>query len=153
MTKEINETKVIESPWDLTTYQWKIESDALSLFVKGLKDKKILGRKCPKCGTVYVPGPTYCRKCFIDIDQIVEVGQEGVLDAFTVNLSDIKGNPLEHPYITCTVKLDGSDSYLLGILEGWTDWKSVKEGMRVKAVFKDLTQGALSDLSHFELIK
>lgn len=151
MSKEINETKVIEGTWDLTTYQWKIESDALSLFVSGLKDKKILGRKCHKCGTVYVPGPTYCRKCFIDIDHVVEVGQEGVLDAFTVNLSDIKGNPLEHPFITCTVKLDGSDSYLIGALEGWTDWHSVKEGMRVRVVWKESTQGVLADLAYFKL--
>ncbi len=145
------ETRIIENTWDLTAYQWKIESDALDLFVKGLKDKKILGRKCPQCGTVYVPGPTYCRKCFRDIDQVVEVSQEGALDAFTVNLADVKGTIVEHPYITCTVKLDGTHSFLMGVLEGWTDWRSIKEGMRVKAVWKDVTQGALADLSHFQL--
>ncbi len=146
------ETRIIESTWDLTAYQFKIEADALSLFVKGLKDKKILGRKCGTCGTVYVPGPTYCRKCLIDIDQVVEVSQEGRLDAFTVSLADVRGKPVDNPFISCTVKLDGSDSFLMGVLEGWTDWRSVKEGMRVKVVFKDVTQGALADLSHFQLI-
>ncbi len=146
------ETRIIESTWDLTAYQFKIEADALNLFVKGLKDKKILGRKCRVCGTVYVPGPTYCRKCLVDIDQVVEVSQEGRLDAFTVSLADVRGKPVENPFISCTVKLDGTDSFLMGVLEGWTDWRSVKEGMRVKVVFKDVTQGALADLSHFQLI-
>ena len=146
------ETRTIECPWDLTTYKWKIEADALNLFVKGLKDRKILGRKCHKCGTVYVPGTSYCRKCFIDIDEVVEVKQEGTLDAFTVTISDIHGNPVEKPFITCTVRLEGSDSLIMGTLEGWKDWREVKEGMKVKAVLKDVTQGALSDLSHFELI-
>ncbi len=146
------ETRIIENTWDLTAYQWKIEADALNLFVKGLKEKKILGRKCHKCGTVYVPGPTYCRKCMVDIDQVIEVSQEGVLDAFTVNLADVRGAMVEHPYITCTVKLDRSDSFLMGILEGWEDWHNVKEGMRVKAVWADVTQGSLADLSHFQLI-
>ncbi len=146
----IQGTRIIECPWDLTTYNWKIEADALNLFVKGLKDKKILGRKCPKCGTVYVPGTSYCRKCLIDIDQVVEVSDQGVLDAFTVNLADVRGNKIEHPYITCTVKLDGSDSYLMGFLEGWKDWRDIKEGIRVKIVWKDVTQGVLADISCFE---
>ncbi len=147
-----NETRIMESPWDLTTYSWKVEADALNLFVKGLKDKKILGRKCTKCGTVYVPGTSYCRKCLIDIDQVVEVRPEGTLDAFTVNVSDIRGNPVEHPFITCTVKFDGSESLVMGTLEGWQDWHDVREGMRIKVVFKDVTTGALADLAYFQLI-
>ncbi|MCL4558280.1 MAG: Zn-ribbon domain-containing OB-fold protein [Deltaproteobacteria bacterium] len=147
-----NETRTMECPWDLTTYSWKIEADALNLFVKGLKDKKILGRKCPRCGTVYVPGTSYCRKCLIDIDQVVEVKSEGVLDAFTVSVSDIRGNPVEKPFITCTVRFDGSESLVMGTLEGWKDWHDVKEGMRIKVVFKDVTEGALADMAYFQLI-
>ncbi len=153
MAEEREQTKVFKSNWDLPLYSWRIEADALNLFIKGLKEKKILGRKCSKCGTVYVPGPTYCRKCMVDIEEVVEVGQEGVIGAFTVNLADIRGNPLPEISIVVCVKLDGADSWLMSRLEGWTDWKEVKSGMRVRIVWKDEVKGALADLDHFELIK
>src|SRR5574341_460618 len=138
------------SSWDLSVYKWKVESDGLALFVKGLKDKKILGRKCLTCGTVYVPGPTYCRKCMIDIDTVVEAKDTGIIGAFTVNLADIRGTPVENPSIVVCVKLDGSDSWLMGRLEEWTDWKAVKAGMRVQIVWSDSPKGALADLNHFK---
>ena len=144
-----DETKVVQSSWDLSTYKWKVEAEGLRLLVKGTKDKKILGRKCHKCGTVYIPGPTYCRKCFIDIDKVVEAKPTGVLGAFTVNLADVRGNPLQEITITGCIKIDGSDSYIMGRLDGWTDWKTVKQGMKVKVVWAQQTTGALSDIYGF----
>lgn len=153
MAEERQQTKVFQTNWELPQMSWLIEADALKLLVEGFKQKKILGRKCHRCGTVYVPGPTYCRKCMVDIDEVVEVGQEGVIGAFTVNLADIRGNPLPEISVVVCVKLDGSDSWLMSRLEGWDDWREVKSGMRVKVVWKEETKGALADLDHFELIK
>lgn len=150
---EIKETKVFVSNWELPSYNWLMDVDGLKLLIKGFKEKKVLGRKCKKCGTVYVPGPTYCRKCMIDIDEVVEVGQEGTIGAFTVNLADIRGNPLPEIGVIVCVKLDGSDSYLMGRLEGWDKWENVKSGQRVRIVWKEETKGELSDLLHFELLK
>lgn len=150
--EKIAETRVHLSTWDLASYSFKIESDALKLLVQGFKEKKILGRKCSTCGTVYVPGPTFCRKCMKDIDTIVEVKDQGVVGAFTVNLADIRGTPLEKINIVAYVKPDGSDSWVMGRLEGWTDWKAVRSGMRVKAVWSDAPQGALADLHYFQLV-
>jgi len=147
-----SETRVQSSTWDLTTYKFKIESDALKLFVQGLKEKKILGRKCTSCGTVYVPGPTYCRKCMKDIDTVVEVKDRGTIGAFTVNLADIRGNPLEKILVVVCVKLDGCDSWLMGHLEGWSDWKTVRAGMPVKILWKDPPTGVMADILGFELL-
>jgi len=150
---EIKETKSIENLWELPAYNWKVETSGLRLFVDGLKEGKILGRKCSKCGTVYVPGPKFCRKCIIDIDEVLEIKKEGRIGAFTVNLADIRGNPLPEINIVCCVKLDGSDTYLMGNLKGWSEWKDVKAGMRVKVVLKENRTGALADMEGFELIK
>jgi len=38
---------------------------ALSVFLNGLKEGKILGRKCNKCGRIYVPPRMYCEDCFV----------------------------------------------------------------------------------------
>ncbi len=151
--EELKETKEIYFYWDLSAMKWKIEADGLVLLMEGFKEKKVLGRQCHKCGTVYVPGPTYCRKCHIDIYRIVEVKNEGTIGAFTVNLADIRGNPLEEISIVVCVKLDGSDSWLMGRLEGWKDWKKIKSGMRVKVEWSDKPKGTLSDLLNFKLIE
>ena len=143
------ETKIVTSSWDLSAYKWKVEAEGLRLLIKGTKDKKILGRKCHKCGTVYIPGPTYCRKCFIDIDKVVELKPTGTLGAFTVNLADVRGNPLQEITITGCIKIDGSDSYIMGRLDGWTDWKTVKQGMKVKVVWAAQTTGGLADIYGF----
>jgi len=150
--EKIAETRIIESNWDISTYKFKIEADALNLLMKGFKEKKILGRKCQSCGTVYVPGPTYCRKCLKEIDAIVEVKDTGTLGTFTVNLADIRGNPLDKPNIVAYAKLDGSDTWLMSRLEGWSDWKTVHSGMRVKIIWKDKTEGVLADILHFQII-
>ena len=86
----MKETRQVRGTWDLTAYQWKIESGGFDLLLKGYKDKKILGVKCHKCATVYVPGVDYCRKCFIDIDEIVEVSDHGKVATYTVNIADIR---------------------------------------------------------------
>jgi len=148
MTEKRDETRVVNDFWDLSAYSWTIEADGLKLLTDGLKERKILGRKCPRCGTVYVPGPRYCRKCFIDIEEIVEVGHDGEVVTYTVNLADIRGEPVEDPTISVVVKLDGSDSWFMGILSD-IDWKDVEVGMKVKLVLKEETNGELADIVGF----
>lgn len=145
----MEETRRVKGMWNLVTYKWKFDGGGIELLKEGLKNRKILGVKCHQCGTVYVPGTDYCRKCFIDIQEIVEVGQTGELTTFTVGLSDIRGNPLEKVSINCTVKLDGADTHINGRLEG-IDWHEVNVGMRVKVVWVNEPKGELKDIDHFE---
>ena len=148
MSGEKKETRVVKDYWDLSTYTWTVEADGLKLFTDGLKERKILGRRCPKCKTVYVPGPSFCRKCSIDISEVVEVEQKGKIVTYTVNLADVRGNPVDNPTISVVVKLNGSDSWFMGALTG-IDWHNLKVGMDVKLVLKDQTKGALADIVGF----
>ncbi|HDH96099.1 MAG TPA: Zn-ribbon domain-containing OB-fold protein [Proteobacteria bacterium] len=148
MADKGNETRIVKDYWDLSAYSWTIEAEGLKLLTEGLKERKILGRRCHKCKTVYVPGQKFCRKCLVDIDEVVEVGQEGEVVTYTVGLADIRGEPLEEPIISVVVKLDGSDSWMMGILND-IDWKEVKVGMRVKLVLKEETKGELADIVGF----
>lgn len=149
MEKERRETRIVQDTLDMNLLKWRVEVDGLDLMVKGLKEKKLLGRKCHQCGTVYLPGTSLCRKCFIDIHEVVEVGPKGTIASFTVNLADVRGNPVQEPTVTVDVKLDGSDSWLMGTLQ-IDDWKKVYVGMRVEAVLKEEPSGALADLECFQ---
>ena len=142
------ETRVVRDTWDLTTYKWRLETDGLKLMTDGFKDRKVLGRRCPQCGTVYLPGNGFCRKCYIDIDEVVEISDVGSLVTYTATLTDIRGNPLEEPRAAGVLKLDGCDSWLMGRIEG-IDWKDLKVGMKLKIVWKDETAGAIADIDHF----
>jgi len=139
------ETRTVSDAWDLSLYKWKVEAEGLKLLVDGFRDKKVLGRKCGKCRTVYIPGVSYCRKCFVDIDQVVEVKPVGKIGTFTVNVADVRGNPLDEPQVICCFQLEGADSWLMGNLET-RDWKKVYVGMPVKIRFREQTRGELADL-------
>jgi len=47
-------------------------------FFKALKgEAKIIAPKCPKCGLVMLPPRSFCERCFVPIDEWVEVGSGG----------------------------------------------------------------------------
>jgi len=148
MAEQVKETRVVNDVWDLTTYSWRVEADGMKLLVDGLKEGKILGRKGESCNTGYVPGPRYCRKCFVDIDEVVEVEKTGRIVTFAINLADIRGNPLDEPVISIVAKLDGSDSLYPGILEG-IDWQEVEAGMAVKLALREELTGQLADITGY----
>jgi len=148
MTNKEKETRVVNDTLDMNLLRWRVEADGLELLVNGLKDKKLLGRRCGQCGTVYLPGSSICRKCFIDIHEVVEVSRKGKIASYTVNLADVRGNPVDQPTVTVDVKLDGSDSWLMGTLQ-IDDWKKVFVGMPVEVVLKEEPSGALSDIEYF----
>ncbi len=125
---------------------------ALEQYINGLKEKKILGVKCPACKKVYVPPRTVCSKCHKPIDQMVEVGQEGVLKNFTtahVNIVNGEITGVQQPYIIGLIKLPGASSLISGIIKT-PSVHDVKTGMKVKAVWKETTQGDYNDLAYFE---
>lgn len=146
MDKKVKkETRVVNDTLDMSILKWRLEADGLELLVQGFKEKKVLGRKCHKCGTVYVPGCAYCRKCLIDIQDVVEVSKKGKIACYTVGLADVRGNPVppQDIVVSVQVKLDGSDSWMMGQLE-IDDWKKVHVGMPAELILREETTGALA---------
>ena len=152
MTFEIGEeTRIVQGMWDISTYQYMIDGRGMKLLVDSMKEKKIRGIKCSNCGTVYVPGPTFCRKCYIDCDEVVEVQDTGEVMSFAVEMADVRGNPVEDYKLTAMIKLDGADTWIIGTITG-IDWKDARIGMRVKTIWVDEPVASLSDIDRFEAI-
>ena len=152
MTFEMGEeTREVQGTWDISTYNFLIDGGGMKLLADGMKEKKIRGIKCPQCETVYVPGPTFCRKCYIDIDEVVEIGETGVVMSYAVEMADVRGNPLEEFRLTAMIKLDGADTWIIGTISGM-DWQDASIGMRVKAIWVDEPAGSLADIDRFEPI-
>jgi uncharacterized OB-fold protein len=130
-----------------------------SRFFRELRDnKKIFGVRCPDCGQVLLPPRPLCERCLAAIDEWVEVGQQGTLEAFTICYVPFLGLP-PPPIATIMVKLDGADGCLSHILGG-IDLSDVdkapelvKIGMRVEVVWRKERKGEISDIEYFRPVK
>lgn len=143
------ETREVQATWDVTSYKYRLDGRGVKVLADGMKEKTIRGIKCPQCGRVYVPGPTYCRVCYIDIDDVVDCSDEGVIMSYCIEMADVRGNPMEEHRVSAMIKFDGADTWFIGTVHG-IDPMDVKIGMKVKAIWKDVTEGNLGDIQRFE---
>jgi uncharacterized OB-fold protein len=130
-------------------YQWHAGEYA-TYFYKQLREKKIWGTKCPKCGKVYVPPKKICIECFKQCREWVELSDTGTLLTYTiVRYSEPLIQPREPPFAYGIIKLDGADTGMVHFL-GEVDFDKIKVGMRVKAVFNENPEGNYLDIKYFK---
>jgi uncharacterized OB-fold protein len=134
-------------------YHWAIGLDG-SKFFQEIKEREVLlGIRCPKCRKVYVPPRLVCGPCFVKMDELVELGKEGVIQAVTlVNYPFIDpdtGDRRPVPYIYGYIKLDGADNLFSHIVKT-PPGVSAQVGDRVRAVFSPEKKGRIQDIAFFE---
>jgi uncharacterized OB-fold protein len=131
-------------------YTWWV-GEVGSRFLIALRDEqKILGNRCKGCKRVYVPPRKNCGRCFADIDDWVELGNEGVVIAHTVVRYAFKPQPVAPPFAYALIKLDGADVGFLHIITENLD--SLKNGLRVRARFREERTGHILDIESFEMV-
>lgn len=133
-------------------YTW-VAGEVASRFLVGLRDeKKIYGVRCPQCKMVFVPPKKLCHRCFAQMSEWVEVSDEGTLETFTiVRYSEPTLHPMEAPFAYGVVKLGGADTGMVHLI-GEADLAQLKEGLKVKAVFKEKGEGNYLDIKYFKPI-
>ncbi len=127
-----------------------------TFFFRELKEHcKIWGRHCPGCGAVYIPPRPVCGPCWKETDRWVELSHYGTLEAFTVVyfsfLDPMTGRQRPVPYGYGLIKLDGATSRLQHFLNE-TDRSRMRVGQRVRARFRPVRVGKLTDIEYFELL-
>ena len=131
-------------------YTWWV-GEVGSRFLMALRDEqKILGNRCKSCNRVYVPPRKNCGRCFADIEDWVELGNEGVVIAHTVVRHAFKPQPVAPPFAYALIKLDGADVAFLHIITDNLD--SLKNGLRVRARFREERTGHILDIESFEIV-
>jgi uncharacterized OB-fold protein len=125
-------------------------SPAESAYLRGLAEGRLIGRRCPACGKVYIPSRATCPADGVPVDQEVELPDTGTVTTFCVVNVAYPGQKVTPPYVAAAVLLDGADIAFQHLILG-CDPAEVRMGMRVRAVWqprgeRDTTAG---NISHF----
>lgn len=154
-TKEEVELLTISSGEAFQPFNWSVGKYGSRLLNEIKENKRFVGIKCPKCSKVYIPPRKVCGACYVAMDEIVPLSDEGeivtcaIIEFGFVDPSTGFQQPV--PYGYAFIKLDGADTMIPHFIDS-TDPKKVKIGARVKAVFEEKRTGSMQDIKHFDLI-
>ncbi len=143
----------IEQHWDI--HYRHPAGETGSEFFRGLREKRVLGRRCPECRRVLVPPRGFCDRCFAATGEWVPVGPDGVLEAFTIVAQKFTGMP-DPPYVVAYARLRDADTALVNYLRG-LDLSDIPAaanrlavGLPVRVAFTERPEGRMTDF-WFEL--
>ncbi len=122
-----------------------------SRYLRGLKEGKIIGQRCPACGKVYVPPRGACPTDGVPTTTDVELPDHGTVTTFCVVNVPFQGQRVPPPYVAASILLDGADIAFQHLVLG-CEPADVRMGIRVRAVWKPREAwGTTSEnISHFE---
>jgi len=128
----------------------------LSRFLVEMRDHaRIVGVRCPRCGTVYAPPKQVCDPCFVEMSEPVEVGPGGVIkNCTTLHAAFVDPETGERrpvPYAFGNVQLDGSDSLIQNYLVA-DDPAAIRVGARVRIEFQETRTGNMRDIKCFRVV-
>jgi len=121
---------------------------ALSAFFTGLREGIVVGVR-RKDGTVLVPPTEYDPETSEAIDDLVEVGQSGVVTAWAWVQQPRRNQPLAKPFAWALVRLDGADTALLHAVDAGSIDR-MATGMRVRVRWAAERVGHMNDIECFE---
>lgn len=102
-----------------------------SAYSEALKENRLLGLKCTKCGAYTVPPKKVCAECSSEEVEVAELSGRGTVRTFTVIRVPPEG--LEAPYLVGLVELE-EGPWLMGNILGVNPDRATMDiiGRRVK---------------------
>ncbi|MGC8948394.1 MAG: Zn-ribbon domain-containing OB-fold protein [Thermoprotei archaeon] len=138
-------------------YSWSA-GIAMSRFLLELKEGRIIGRKCNKCGRILIPPRMYCEACFRPTDEWIYVRDIGRITTAVVSYISADRARLEKPEIVGVIEFEDAPGsgifHKLNIKpEDVINRKAF--GMKVKAAWKPKEQriGSITDIEYFEPVE
>jgi uncharacterized OB-fold protein len=108
----------------------------MAAYLRAMKEKRILGERCPVTGQVFVPPRGVTPTSGLSTTELVELPDRGYVESFCITRVPIPGrDDLELPYVSAWVVLDGASVGFLGLVAG-IPADDVRLGLRVQAVWR-----------------
>lgn len=108
---------------------------ALTRFLRGMTEGRILAQRCPECSKVYVPPKGACATCGVPTEEELELSGRGTVTTFCVVRLPYEGMKIEVPFVCAHILLDGADLPLFHIIQE-IPADEVRMGLRVEASWK-----------------
>lgn len=131
-------------------YAWSV-GIPMEKFILSLAEKKLLASKCPQCNYTYTPPRNRCGKCTAVIGEkdVFELKGVATLVSYTAAHVELDGagnwKDLKTPRLIAAVKFAGAESLIFLPLEKVKE-KDLKIGMELAVLWKDKTEGKISDI-------
>lgn len=151
--KDYVKTRTMPGNWYLSSYTYKFNLTHMQPFLKKLKEKKLVGLKCPGCNRVFFPPRLVCGQCLIKPNQWVDLRETGEVSSFTIAyLKDPgTGKVQEKPMVL--IRQDGADTVYMVELNPEVDYKDTYIGMPVKVHWSEDLKGSLADIEYYDLVE
>lgn len=121
----------------------------LSQFALALRDGRILGSRGSD-GRVTTPPAEFDPTTGVLTTELVEVATVGTVQSWSWQPEPLDGQALDRPFAFALIKLDGSDTSMLHIVDV-DDASALSVGARVHAVWHPVRTGVITDIAHFSL--
>jgi len=116
---------------------WLPETELMSRFVEELKNNKLVGTRCKKCASKYLPPRAHC-KCGSSEMEWFEAPRQGKILTYTLVTFPPESMSKYAPYIVAVAELEDG-SRLLAQLTGVTP-KSLGVDMKVQVVSHQVSE-------------
>jgi hypothetical protein len=165
-SEELATGQVPSETWDpKARYRWSA-GVAVSKFLYGLREGRIVGVHCQTCDRTVTPPRAFCEVCLGPISKYVDLPKTGTINTFTVCYIDVAARRVETPTIPVVVDIDGTKPaggflHLLGEVTVKKERRSVKVldsrgrevdvGRRVEGVWKPEAEreALITDIKYF----
>ncbi len=144
----LTEEDVLSAPHVLEFPYTRSVGYVIGRFLAGLRDGVILGVRTPT-GRVLVPPLEYDPETGEAADELVEVGQAGVVLTWAWVSQPRPNQPLVWPFAWALVQLDGADTAMLHVVDAG-DEATMRSGLRVRARWRAERSGEIRDIECFQ---
>jgi uncharacterized OB-fold protein len=149
---DLDSGKVLSTYWKpKLEYGWDA-GVAISRYLAGLKEGRIIGVSCECCRRVVVPPRVVCEWCWEPTDQWVYLEDTGTVNTYSICYIRWDASRAEEPQIPAVIEIDGADKAGFLHLLDEVDPEDVEIGMRVQAVWKPAAEriGSITDIKYFK---
>jgi uncharacterized OB-fold protein len=118
-------------------------------FFRALKEEgSILGTFCPECQRTYVPGTSFCERCFIQLTDWIDMGLIGKIHTYTLLYKNVDETNKSIPELIAFIRFGNGG--LVHKIKG-IELENVYIGMEVAAKLKPKNhrKGNIQDIKYF----